>query len=420
MVYPRHHCASSLASTLECGPRLPDTGGMSSPDTDVLVIGAGVQGAGVAQAVAAAGHRVVCLERGEVASGTSSRSSKLIHGGLRYLESFQLRLVRESLRERAILLQIAPHLVELVPFILPIYDRTSRGPLKIRAGLSLYSLLGGLKESTRFQVVPPAVWSTLDGLRTDGLRAVFRYMDGQTDDAALCRAVAASAAELGAVVLTGAEVVGANREAGGWRVRYRTDEEVRELVARVVVNATGPWANRLLDRVIPSPPSRPVELVAGTHLELAGRLGQGIYYTEAERDGRAVFIMPWKGRILVGTTETPYGGDPAEVVPTFDEITYLREVVAGVFPHLDGEPLDAWAGLRVLPRAEGVAFHRSREVILSTDEVRAPSFVTIYGGKLTGYRATAERVLARIRPRLGDAERCADTRTLRLPVEPLD
>jgi len=390
---------------------------MSSPDTDVLIIGAGVQGVGVAQAAAAAGHRVVCLERSRIAAGTSSRSSKLIHGGLRYLESFQLGLVRESLRERATLLRVAPHLVELVPFFVPVYHDTSRSAWKVRAGLSLYALLGGLGEDTRFQVVPRSAWGALDGLRTDGLRAVFRYLDGQTDDAALCRAVAASAAELGAVVLVGAEVVGANDDAAGWRVRYRTDEEVRELVARVVVNAAGPWVNRVLDRVTPAPPRRQVELVAGTHIELPGRLGQGIYYTEAPQDRRAVFVMPWKGHILAGTTETPYDGDPAKIGPTPEEVTYLREVVADVFPHLETEPLDAWAGLRVLPKADGVAFHRSREVILACDEAARPSFISIYGGKLTGYRATAARVMDRLSARLGAAERKADTRTLRLPAE---
>jgi len=389
---------------------------MEQPDTDVLVIGAGVQGVGVAQAAAAAGYRVVQLERAQVAAGTSSRSSKLIHGGLRYLETFQLRLVRESLRERAILLRIAPHLVELVPFFVPVYHDTTRAAWKVRSGLSLYALLGGLGAEARFQTVPQAAWETLDGLRTDGLRAVFRYMDGQTDDVALCRAVAASAAELGAVVLTGAEVVGANADAAGWRVRYRTDEEVRELVARVVVNAAGPWANRVLDRVTPAPSRRSVELVGGTHIELAGRLGQGIYYTEAPQDRRAVFVMPWKGHVLVGTTETPYDGDPAEAAPSAEEVTYLREVARHAFAHLDGEPLDAWAGLRVLPKEEGAAFHRSREVILAVDDDARPSFLTIYGGKLTGYRATAERVLRRLAPRLGAAERKADTRTLRLPA----
>ena len=199
-------------------------------------------------------------------------------------------------------------------------------------------------------------------------------------------------------------------------MRYRTDEVVRELVARVVVNAAGPWANRVLDRVTPAPSRRSVELVGGTHIELAGRLGQGIYYTEAPQDRRAVFVMPWKGHVLVGTTETPYDGDPAEAAPSAEEVTYLREVARHAFAHLDGEPLDAWAGLRVLPKEEGAAFHRSREVILAVDDDARPSFLTIYGGKLTGYRATAERVLRRLAPRLGAAERKADTRTLRLPA----
>ena len=390
---------------------------MGAPDTDVLVIGAGVQGVGVAQAAAAAGHRVLCLERTHIAAGTSSRSSKLIHGGLRYLESFQLKLVRESLRERQILLRIAPHLVELVPFFIPVYHDTSRGPWTIRAGLSLYALLGNLRADARFQAVPRPAWPTLDGLNRDGLRAVFRYQDGQTDDAALCRSVAASAAELGAVVLEGAEVVGANHDAQGWRVRYQIDSEVRELVARVVVNATGPWANRLLDRVTPAPARREVELVSGTHLELPGRLGQGIYYAEAPQDQRAVFFMPWKGHVLVGTTEAPYDGDPATIAPTAGEVTYLREVTRHVFPDLDDEPLDAWAGLRVLPRAVGRAFHRPREVLLAEDRASRPTFVTLYGGKLTGYRATAERVLRRLAPSLPKAERLADTASLTLPVE---
>ncbi|MDA1265900.1 MAG: FAD-dependent oxidoreductase [Planctomycetota bacterium] len=391
---------------------------MGAADTEVLVIGGGVQGVGVAQAAAAAGHRVLCLERTRIAAGTSSRSSKLIHGGLRYLESFQLRLVRESLRERQILLRIAPHLVELVPFFIPVYHDTSRGPWTLRAGLSLYALLGGLRQDARFQVVPRPAWPSLDGLNLEGLRTVFRYHDGQTDDAALCRAVAASAAELGAVVLEGAEVVGANHDADGWRVRYRIDAEVRELVARVVVNATGPWANRLLDRVTPSPARREVELVGGTHLELSGRLGQGIYYAEAPQDQRAVFFMPWKGHVLVGTTEAPYEGDPAAVAPTAEEVTYLREVTRHFFPGLDNGPLDAWSGLRVLPKAEGRAFHRTREVLLAEDRATKPTFITLYGGKLTGYRATAARVMRRLAPSLPAAERKADTATLTLPADP--
>ncbi len=386
-------------------------------ETDVLVIGAGIQGVGVAQAAAAAGQRTLLLERGAIAAETSSRSSKLIHGGLRYLESAQFGLVRESLRERRILLRIAPHLVRLVPFLIPVYAGAARSPLMIRAGLSLYALLGGLDHQTRFNKVPRAAWDALDGLRLDGLRAVYRYLDGQTDDAALCRAVAASAAELGASIAVSAEVVGAEQRGGGWTVRYRTDHEVRELTARVVVNAAGPWVNRLLDRFTPAPPRREIELVGGAHVELPGTLGQGLYYVEAPSDRRPVLVMPWQGRLLVGTTETPFDGDPATHGPTPQERTYLLETLEHYFPERSTEVLDTWAGLRVLPRGAQALSRRSREVILVPDRRSRPSLITIYGGKLTGYRATAEKVLKRLLPRLPRAPRKADTATLELPEE---
>ncbi|MCP3919175.1 MAG: FAD-dependent oxidoreductase [bacterium] len=390
---------------------------MSSLDKDVVVIGGGVQGIGVVQAIAAAGHSVLLLERKHVAIGTSSRSSKLIHGGLRYLESAQFELVRESLRERRILLEIAPHLVRLVPFNIPVYRETTRKPWQIRAGLSLYALLGNLRKTARFTKVARRDWDTLEGLTTDNLRAVYRYFDGQTDDAALCRAVLASARELGAEGLMDAEVVAAERAGDGWRVRYTNAGAEHEVTARVVVNAGGPWANRVLDRMTPAPPRRAIELVAGTHVEYSGKAREGIYYTEAE-DHRAVFILPWKGRTLVGTTEQPYDSDPALVAPTEHEIEYLDRTLLRYFPAGAGERVDTWAGLRVLPAGKGSAFSRPREVILETNDEDRPSIVTIYGGKLTGYRHTAQRVLDCIEAGLPAATRRADTATLRLPADP--
>ena len=383
---------------------------------DVLVVGGGIQGAGVLQAAAAAGHGALLLEAREFARGTSSRSSKLIHGGLRYLETMQLALVRESLRERRILTEIAPDLVHLVPFYIPIYRQTTRRSWEIRAGLSLYATLGGLVEEARFSRVPHREWDRLDGLVTEGLQAVFRYRDGQTDDAALVRAVIASAEELGGEALQNAELVSARREDAGWRVRYRRGDDVRECLARVLVNASGPWIERVALRLDPTPPACGVELVAGTHIELSGALERGIYYTEA-RDRRAVFIMPWKGHTLVGTTELPFDGDPAEVQPTEAEVVYLQQTLADHFPERSTDVTDAWAGLRVLPRGEGEAFDRPRDVTLVPDDPARPSYLAIYGGKLTGYRATAERVMdwiARSLPRTG---RRADTATLLLPVD---
>jgi glycerol-3-phosphate dehydrogenase len=381
---------------------------------DVLVIGGGIHGAGVAQAAAATGRAALLLEARGPAAGTSSRSSKLIHGGLRYLESFELGLVSESLAEREVLLQTAPHLVRLVDFYLPVYKQTSRRPLELRAGLSLYALLGRLRPSTRFERLKKSAWGDLDGLKTEDLQAVFRYSDGQTDDARLVRSVLSSAASLGCELCYPAEVLSATREERGWLVRFRAGEEEREVRAATLVNAAGPWVEHVRHRISPTPDGRAVDLVGGTHLELAGRLKRGIYYTEAPRDRRAVFTMPWKDHILLGTTERTHLGDPADVAPTQEEEEYLLETYSHHFPGTP-EVLNSWAGLRVLPRAAGDSFHRSRETLLFHDDPQIPRYVGIYGGKLTGYRATADRVLNTLRAALPVRPHKADTRTLRLP-----
>lgn len=384
---------------------------------DVLVVGGGIHGAGVLQAAAAAGHSALLVEERAPAFGTSSRSSKLIHGGLRYLETAQLGLVRESLREREILCRIAPHIVRLVPFLIPIYGETTRAPWKIRAGLSLYALLGGLGRDARFASLPRSEWDALDGLRTDDLRAVFRYFDGQTDDAALVHAVLASACELGAEVACPARFVGARRVENGYVARIADATREHELRCRALVNAAGPWAGDVQRRIEPQPPRYDVELVAGAHIELAGSLERGIYYVEAPRDRRAVFVMPWKGRTLVGTTETSYRGDPALVKPLDSEIAYLLETFARYMPARSREVLASWAGLRVLPAASSRAFTRPRDVTLITDDERTPRYLAIYGGKLTGYRATAEKVVQRLRASLPRSVVRADTATQRLPLE---
>jgi glycerol-3-phosphate dehydrogenase len=388
---------------------------VSGERIDVLVVGGGIQGAGVLQAAAAAGHSALLLEARAPAWGTSSRSSKLIHGGLRYLESAQFQLVRESLAERAILLSVAPHLVELVEFFIPIYRETTRRAWEIRAGLSLYAVLGGLVKDARFSRVPHGKWEALDGITTDGLVAVFRYHDGQTDDARLVRAVLRSAEELGARVECPAELVAAERLDQGWRARIRGHDGEREVECGILVNAGGPWASEVQSRVRGAPTAPAVDLVGGTHIELDGALERGVYYVEAPRDRRAVFAIPWKGHTLVGTTETPFKGDPAAVAPLESEVDYLLEVFRHYFPQRRGPVRNSFAGLRVLPRGPGRAFSRPREVVLSLDDEKRPTFVGIYGGKLTGYRATAHKVLTHLAPSLPEAERRADTATLRLP-----
>jgi glycerol-3-phosphate dehydrogenase len=388
---------------------------------DVIVIGAGIHGAGVAQAAAAAGHRVLVLEQTGIGAGTSSRSSKLIHGGLRYLETYQLRLVRECLRERAILLAIAPDLVQLRRFHIPIYRHTRRRPWLLGTGLTLYGLLAGLDRTARWGRVPRARWDTLDGLDVNGLEHVFWYQDGQTDDLRLSRAVMRSAQALGADLQMPARVVGATLAADGVTVRYDTPHGSEEARARVLVNAAGPWADEVARRIEPAVPVPVVERVQGSHIVLTGAVTQGIYYVESPRDGRAVFVMPWRGQTLVGTTEVRFQGDPAKVAPTATELRYLQGVARQYFPRLRTPGADrivaSFAGLRVLPGGEGHAFHRSRETLLIPDREQSPRVLSIYGGKLTSYRAVSEQAIARVAASLPARAPVARTREIRLTPE---
>ncbi|MDY6979477.1 MAG: FAD-dependent oxidoreductase, partial [Pseudomonadota bacterium] len=262
-------------------------------DCDVLIVGGGIQGVGVAQAAAACGYRTQLLEQSELAGATSSRSSKLIHGGLRYLESGQFALVRKSLRERRILLRIAPDLVHLVPFYIPVYHHSARGPWTLRAGLSLYALLGGLDSQTRFRRLARTRWPQLDGLQQQALRSVFRYWDARTDDAALTRAVMASARSLGAQLHCPARFVSAQAQSEQVTVRFEQAGQTREITSRVLINAAGPWVGQVLDGVSPSPRRRAFDLVQGTHIVVADPAPSGVFYVESPQDGRAVFVMPW-------------------------------------------------------------------------------------------------------------------------------
>jgi glycerol-3-phosphate dehydrogenase len=380
---------------------------------DVVIIGGGIHGAGVLQAAAAAGHKALLIEREAVASGTSSRSSKLIHGGLRYLESGQFALVRESLRERAVHLRIASELVELKAFFIPVYRDTRRRPWQLKIGLWMYALLGGFDAATRFGSVPKTEWPSLDGLKTLDLDAVIRYHDAQTNDAQLTRAVVKSALGLGAEIAMPAKFTRADLSDDGVRVSYATSGSNVEVEARVLVNAAGPWATQVARAVHPAIPVPDVDLVQGTHIVIPHPVTAGIYYVESPTDGRAVFVMPWNGATLIGTTETPYRGDPDQVHPLPEEEEYLLAVVRHYFPHLSaltrGDITERFAGLRVLPAATQAAFDRSRETIFTTDRDARPRVLGIYGGKLTGWRAAAAHVMQRISPSLPAAAAQAET-----------
>lgn len=388
---------------------------MNDQQFDVVVIGGGIHGVGVAQAAAAAGYSVALLEQQELASGTSSRSSKLIHGGLRYLEGGDVSLVRESLRERELLLSLAPDLVERRQFFIPVYKHTSRNRWLLFAGLSLYTILAGFNRRTRFTRVKKSHWNKLDGLKINDLIEVFQYTDAQTDDAALTRAVMKSAQSLGAELLCPAEFKKAKILKGHCEIEYSEAGQNRQASANVLVNAGGPWVRDIAQRCDPVMPMIEVENVQGTHLELLGQVAQGCYYLEVPKDRRAVFVMPWKSdRTLLGTTENVYDGNPAEVKPLDQEIDYLLEVFSHYFPQRSTEVLDSWSGLRVLPVSSSKAFKRSRETRLPIDSEQTPRVVSIVGGKLTGYRATAEKVMDLLKRSLPKRVPRGDTKHLKL------
>lgn len=367
---------------------------MEEPEYDLVVVGAGIHGAGVAARAAAHGWRTLVLERTGVAAGTSSRSSKLIHGGLRYLESAQLGLVRECLHERAALLQAQPDLVHLTPHLIPVYGHSRRGPMKIRLGLSLYALLGGLGPAVRFRRVPRREWAQLDGLKLDGLRALYRYYDAQTDDAALTRRILDQAQTDGAELALPATLVQAQCHRDGLDVEYETRTGRQRVCSSCLVNAAGPWVNAVATRIAGGHDPLPMATVAGTHLVFDRPLRQGVYYVESPVDGRAVFVMPWQGeKTLVGTTERVWHGDPGGIEPSPEEVDYLLQTLRTHFPaYRDCNPSAAFAGLRVLPQAAGSPSRRSRETRLVTG--CSGRVVSIYGGKLTAFAATARRVLA--------------------------
>jgi len=389
-------------------------------DFDVAIIGGGIHGVGVAQAAATRGYKTVLLEQYDhLAEGTSSRSSKLIHGGLRYLEQFEFSLVRECLLERSYLLKNAADLVKLTPVYIPIYKSSKRSALMIRAGLSLYALLGNLSHDARFNKVKKSSWVQLPGLNQENLTAVYQYYEAQTDDRLLTQAVMNSAQEYGADLLMNAKVTDIQLENNYSVLAYKDiDKNIQKISSRVVVNAAGPWARDVVESIQPKQKNINVDLVQGTHIVLPIQLGEKIFYIESPKDKRPIFVMPWYGETMIGTTESIFDDDPSKTYPLASEIEYLLDAFYFYFPEYKQKQLEIAekiSGLRVLPRSQKNANQRSRETIYLRDQKDKPRVLSIFGGKLTAYRATAEHVIARIQSSLPPAKAgYEDTREIKL------
>jgi glycerol-3-phosphate dehydrogenase len=395
---------------------------------DLLVIGGGINGAGVARDAAMRGLRTAVVERGDFASGTSSRSSKLIHGGLRYLEHGHVRLVLQAVRERERLRRLAPHLVRPQEFLFPLYRGGPIGPLKLAAGLWTYDLLAGLWNVRRHRMLrAAAVHEAEPALRREGLRGAGLYWDCRTDDARLVLETMLAAAAEGAVAVSYADVTALVREGervGGARVTDRLGGREVEVRARVVVNAAGPWVDVVAGLDAGGPPR--LRLTKGVHVVVQrDRLGnRAALVLHAVRDRRLMFVIPWGAHSLVGTTDTDHPGGP-ETPPVVEasDVAYLLETVNHYFPGAGLGPDDvvsAFAGLRPLVGAADAA-HVAPSRVSREEEIftSASGLISVAGGKLTTYRLVAASVVDQvvgILRRLGDRRRFGRSRTGRVPL----
>ena len=405
---------------------------------DLIVVGAGVNGAGIARDAARRGLRVLLLDKGDVASGTTSWSSRLIHGGLRYLEHGEVGLVRESLRERERLLQGASHLVRPLPLLIPIYQGDRRGPLTVRAGMVAYDVLSFDKSLDRHRMLSrEEALARAPGLAPEGLRGAAVYYDAQVEYAErLAVENALDARDHGAVVLLHARVdrlLLGEGDTEGATVRGVTftdllDGGTHEALAPVTINVAGPWVDQVLTGGTAAAGgggatslARMIGGTKGSHIVVDPFPGAPVdaLYVEARRDGRPYFIIPWNGQYLIGTTDVRYEGDLDRVVASEEEIAYLLEETNRVIPTADltrESVRYTYSGVRPLPyQAEGAEGAITRRHIVHDHAPSHRGLLSIVGGKLTTYRNLAEQAVDAAVPKLGRAVPPSDTARVPLP-----
>jgi len=402
-------------------------------EADLLVIGGGVTGAGIARDAARRGLKTVLVEMADLASGTSSRSSKLVHGGLRYLEHYEFSLVFEAVSERRILLDIAPHLVNPLGFLFPVYESSRRRLWFINAGMWLYDGLSLFRSPQLHRTLDPEeVRAEEPTLNADGLTGAPLYYDGSTDDARLTLETALDAAEHGATIATWTRVRSFAKD-GRARVIGAVVEDMmggglKEIRAHAVINATGPWTDRTvaMSKALGTGPLlRPTK---GVHIVVDhARLPVNHAVVALHpTDGRVLFAIPWGDRTYIGTTDTDTEGDPAEVAATAADVDYLIDAANAYFPGralVRDDVIATWAGLRPLmaPMHSGSdidesAVSREHQIVVGQD-----GLITIAGGKLTTYRRMAAEVvdtackLLRLGNHLPGDLRAADTDQAPLP-----
>lgn len=392
----------------------------NSEQYDLVVIGGGINGAAIARDAALRGMKVILLEKEDFGSGASTKTSKLAHGGVRYLEHFQLRLVKESLRERELLLKNASHLVKPLSFILPIYSNDPHPLWQIHAGLFLYDCLGGNKSLPRHRKLDAKnLLQAVSGLKSDGLLGGCSYFDAQMQDHRILIENIVSAAQAGATVCNYTEVIDlihGEKSIEGVRFREVMTNRTGEIYGRVIVNVTGAWSANIsskepnVEHCLPAP-------TKGIHIVIPQINAEEALLLRAPQDERVFFIMPWGKFSLVGTTDTFFDGDPDHIkIETFDT-RYLLDAVNAFFPeaHLvESSVIASFAGLRPLVAPNG---HRSPSDIARecAIQISKGGLITVLGGKYTTHRQIAEDVVDKVAAKI-KGKRFLPCMTAQLPL----
>ncbi len=390
---------------------------------DLVVIGAGINGTGIARDAAARGLRVALVEKEDIGSGTSNWSGRLIHGGLRYLEQGDVALVRESLREREILFRLAPHLVKPVPLMLPFYAHNRRSKWAVRAGMIAYDILSFDKSTVMHRVLSrDDTLKRFPQINADGLQGSAVFMDGQVVwSERLCTEVALSAHAEGCRIFTHCRVDGFLQDGGAVRGVTYTDELTgtrHSLAANLVINAAGPWVDAVL-KGHEAGAKRHIGGAKGSHLVLNPFPGapKDVVYYESRTDGRLVLIIPWGGRYMIGTTDKKFDDDPDTARADAAEVAYLLGEVNALIPQARLTPADilyTYSGVRPLPYVPAQSEWKvPRSHVIRDHAPGCPGLWSIIGGKLTTYRSLAEETVDQVFTRLGrKAPRCTTARAL--------
>jgi len=371
---------------------------------DVVVIGGGINGTGIAADAAGRGLCVLLCEQNDLASATSSASSKLIHGGLRYLEDYNFSLVKESLQEREILLKTAPHLVRPMRFVVP-YNQLRRSFWLIRIGLFIYDLFGYGRFFKRSKMIFLKPKDSSNPLK-HSIRKGFIYSDATVDDARLVITNALRLARAGGVVASYTRCVSAIRMKDHWQIQLHNqlNQQTYTIKCKALINAGGPFMSEILNQVLKIQSLYRVKLIKGSHIIVPKLHHRAEAYVLQHKDGRIVFVIPYlKQFTLIGTTEIVYQGSPSKAKITTDEINYLCEVVSDYFHHSlkPDQIIDSWSGVRALVDDQTTSISgntREYKLEINVNEQGQLPLINVLGGKLTTYRALAEKAVNMLYP----------------------